>query len=164
MKTINISITPDQAQFVDKTTKAYGFANRSEFLRAVLRFASKTNPELLKQVSDAPFAAATVKPILTLDEIRKIAIPILKKNDVEFAGIFGSYARGEAKPESDIDIVIRYKDDNKKSLLDLIGLQNDLATVIGAKIDLGTEGSIHPYIKESVKKDLKILYGQGTRL
>lgn len=71
MKTINISITPDQAQFVDKTTKAYGFANRSEFLRAVLRFVHKTNPQLLKQVSDAPFAPAVAKPVLTLDEIKK---------------------------------------------------------------------------------------------
>lgn len=164
MKTVNISITEDQAQFVDKTTKTYGFANRSEFLRAVLRFVHKTNPELLKQISEAPFAPTVAKPLLTLDEIRKIAIPILQKHDVEFAGVFGSYARGEAKPESDVDIVIRYRDDNKKSLLDIIGLQNDLAAAIGAKIDLGTEDSIHPYIKESVKKDLKVLYGQGPRL
>ena len=51
---------------------------------------------------------------------RKIAF-ILRKNGVVKAGIFGSYARGEAKKNSDIDILIKFK--GSKSLFDLSGLK-----------------------------------------
>jgi len=42
-----------------------------------------------------------------LERIKRISIPILKKNGVDKAGIFGSYARGEAKKSSDIDLLIK---------------------------------------------------------
>ena len=44
---------------------------------------------------------------LTLKQIAKIAIPILKRNGIKKAGIFGSYARGEARKKSDIDILVQ---------------------------------------------------------
>ncbi len=155
MKTVNISLTPEQAKYVDKTTKTAGFANRSEFIRAVLR-----------KTMGSPFKEANViqKPVLTLEDIKKKAVPILKKNGVEFAAIFGSHARGEARPDSDLDILIRFEKGNKKSLLDLIGLENDLKDYLGVKIDLVTEDAVHPYIKDSIKKDLILLYGQGPDL
>ena len=163
MKTVNISLTAEQAKFIDKTTKTYDFANRSEFVRALIRLFSKDSTNLMQKVLKQPFATAATK-ILTLEEIKKKAIPILKKNDVEFAGIFGSYARGEAKPESDVDILIRYNPNDKKTLLDLVGLQDDLKKALRTQADVVTEGAVHPYIKESVKKDLINLYGQGPNL
>lgn len=57
-------------------------------------------------------------------ETQKIKVriaPILKRNDVVKAGIFGSYARGEAKKSSDIDILLKFKEG--KSLLDLARLE-----------------------------------------
>ena len=153
MKTINISLTPEQAKYVDKTAKMQGFANRSEFMRAILR-----------KTMSSPFAEAAViqKAVLTLDEIKKKAVPILKKNDVEFAGIFGSYARGEARPDSDVDFIYRYK--TPKSLLDTIGLKNDLSEAFGLKVDLVSEKAIHPYIRDYAFNDLNILYGQRRHL
>ena len=157
MKTVNISLTAEQAKFVDNTTKSYGFANRSEFVRALLRFAAKTNPELIGQAAETPFTSHA-KPVLTLEQIKKLAIPILKKNDVEFAGIFGSYARGEAKPDSDIDILVRYKE--PKSLLNFVGLKQELSEMLANRVDLVAEKTIKPYVRDEIKKDLSILYGQ----
>ncbi len=83
-----------------------------------------------------------------LRRIAKIAVPILKKNDVVRAGIFGSYARGEAKKRSDIDMLVKLK--GRKSLLDVVRLERRLKEVLGKKVDLLTYGSISPYLKDKI--------------
>ena len=83
-----------------------------------------------------------------LQKIAKIAVPILKKNGVVKAGIFGSYARGEAKKQSDIDIVIQFK--GRKNYFDLVGLEQELEQCLGKKVDLLTYGAIHPLIKKYI--------------
>ena len=60
-----------------------------------------------------------------ITNLKKKIIPILKRNNVVKAGIFGSFARGEAKKSSDIDILIEVKA-KKFSLLDLIRLEMEL--------------------------------------
>jgi predicted nucleotidyltransferase len=68
-------------------------------------------------------------------------------------GIFGSFARGENKKGSDIDILVEFKD--TPSLLALIRLENELSEILGTKVDLVTTGSIkNKRIKSSIKKDL----------
>ncbi len=59
-----------------------------------------------------------------LKELRKIIIPVLRRNDVIKAGLFGSVARGEDKRKSDIDILIEFK--GRKSLFDLASLEIEL--------------------------------------
>ncbi len=83
-----------------------------------------------------------------LRRIAKIAVPILKKNDVVRAGIFGSYARGEAKKRSDIDMLVKLK--GRKSLLDVVRLERRLKEVLGKNVDLLTYGSISPYLKDKI--------------
>ena len=86
-----------------------------------------------------------------LGEIKKIIVPVLKRNDVVKAGIFGSFARGEAKKKSDIDILIKFK--GRKSLFDLAGLEIELEGKTGKKVDLLTYNSIHPLLKERILKE-----------
>jgi uncharacterized protein len=64
---------------------------------------------------------------LTIEQISKLAVPILKRNGIVKAGIFGSYAKGNAKNRSDIDFLIKIK--GKKSLLDLVGIQLTLQDI-----------------------------------
>ena len=86
---------------------------------------------------------------------RKIR-PILKRNGVAKAGLFGSYARGEAKKRSDVDILIQFR--GRKSLLDLVGLQQELEEKLKKKVDVLTYKSIHPLLKERIlKEEVKIL-------
>lgn len=93
-----------------------------------------------------------------LNEIKEKVEPIFKEYPVSYAGIFGSFARGEEKSESDIDIMIRLKPKNTFSLFDLVGMENKLAKRIGRKVDLATEKSIGKYIRDSVFHDLKSIY------
>lgn len=87
-------------------------------------------------------------------EVQKIKTriaPILKRNDVLKAGIFGSFARGDQKKSSDIDILIKFKEG--KSLLDLARLELMLEKKIGRKVDLITYDSLHPLIKDRILKE-----------
>ncbi len=88
--------------------------------------------------------------------IAKKIIPILKKNDVAKAGIFGSYARGEAKKSSDVDILIKYK--KRKSLFDFVHLKFELEEELKKKVDLLTYNSVHPLLRENIlQEEIKIL-------
>ena len=80
--------------------------------------------------------------------IKNKIIPILKKNDVVKSSVFGSYARGDNNPESDIDILIEFK--GRKSLFDLVGLQHEIEDELGRKVDLLTYKSIHPLLKDYI--------------
>jgi hypothetical protein len=77
----------------------------------------------------------------------------LKNFNPSKVGIFGSFARGENKKGSDIDILIEFK--NPPSLLELIRIENELSELLGCKVDLVTTGSLkNKRIKNSIKKDL----------
>lgn len=81
--------------------------------------------------------------------INKI-VPILKKSGVKKAGIFGSYARGDAKKNSDIDILIQPP---KGMGLKFIGLELELEEKLRRKVDLITYRSISPYLKKYILAD-----------
>ncbi len=94
-----------------------------------------------------------------MDEIQKIKgkiMPILKKNNVIKAGIFGSFVRGDYNKKSDIDILIKFK--GRKSLFDLAGLEIELEKKLKKKVDVLTYNSIHPLLKERIlKEEVKIM-------
>lgn len=73
---------------------------------------------------------------------------ILKKNGVKKAAIFGSFARGEAKKNSDIDLVIEFR--GKKSLFDLVDLKIELEESTHRDIDIVTYKSLHPLLKSKI--------------
>ena len=93
----------------------------------------------------------------TIKEIKKKIIRVLKKNNVVRAGIFGSYATGEQKKNSDIDILIEVKA-KKFSLLDLVHLEFELERILRKKIDLLTYNSINHLLKERIlNEEIKII-------
>jgi predicted nucleotidyltransferase len=90
-------------------------------------------------------------------KINNIIISTLKEFYPVRIGIFGSFAREENTPESDMDILVKFK--NGITLLQLIKLENDLSEKLGIKVDLVTEGAItNKKLKKSIQKDLKIIF------
>lgn len=81
-----------------------------------------------------------------IESIKKRIIPILKKYGVTKAGIFGSYARGEQKRNSDIDILVEIKG----SLFDLAKLELELEEKLEKAIDVLSYKGISPYLKKSI--------------
>lgn len=75
------------------------------------------------------------------------------------AWIFGSFARGEDKPMSDIDIL--FIPDFEKGPFTLLthgGMYEDLKQLLGREVDLVVDGSLRPYAKESAERDKVLVY------
>ena len=62
--------------------------------------------------------------------------------------VFGSVARGDATKESDVDFLVEM--DEGRSLLDLVGLWQDLQDLLGRKVDVISEGGISPYLRAKI--------------
>jgi|SRR3989344_1939825 len=89
-------------------------------------------------------------------DIKKKITPLLQKNDVIEAGIFGSFARKENKKDSDIDLIIKFK--GKKSLLDLASLELKLEKKLKKKVDIVTYKSINLLLKKRIlNEEIKII-------
>jgi predicted nucleotidyltransferase len=94
---------------------------------------------------------------MDLEQIKEKIMPLLYGNDVESASVFGSYARGEQSLDSDIDIVVKFKDGKVKTLFDLIRLRLEMEDVLNMKVDVNTYDSISPLIKKRVEKEMVVV-------
>lgn len=82
----------------------------------------------------------------------------LAKTAIEKAWIFGSFARGEETPKSDLDLLVNLDAQAKVSLLTLIRYQLDLEKIIGREVDLIPNGSLKPFAVESSERDKYLVY------
>lgn len=78
--------------------------------------------------------------------------PVLK------AWLFGSFARGEATADSDVDILFVPDMSEKFSLFTLGGMYTDLKELLGREVDLVPDGSLLPFAEETAEKDKKLIY------
>jgi predicted nucleotidyltransferase len=91
-------------------------------------------------------------------DLKKKIAEICKRNDIVFMAIFGSFVRGEQKKTSDIDIAIEFDKNKRKSLFDLVHVENELAKAFKKKVDLGIFSSLSPYVAEDVRKEMRVIY------
>ncbi|HDH58097.1 MAG TPA: hypothetical protein ENF16_05750 [Bacteroidetes bacterium] len=87
----------------------------------------------------------------------KKLVSILKKHGIKKISIFGSYAKGIANTESDLDVLVEFS--GRKSLFDIIGIEMELSEALDLKVDLLTDKSISPYLIDRIKKEAKVIYG-----
>ena len=62
--------------------------------------------------------------------------------------LFGSVARGEAGPDSDVDFLVTME--KGRSLLDLVGFWQDVEDLLGRKVDVISDGGVSPYLRERI--------------
>ena len=85
--------------------------------------------------------------------ILALNLPQMQKQlDVSRIGLFGSYARNEANPGSDIDILIEFK--NKSTFNNFMGVQTLLENKFNQRIDLTTNNAIKSYLRPYIEQDL----------
>lgn len=81
---------------------------------------------------------------------------ICARNDVARLRVFGSAARGEDTAESDLDLLVEFT--RPKSLLDLVGIEQEFEEALGRRVDLVTPGSLSPYLRDQVLGEAQVLY------
>ena len=81
---------------------------------------------------------------------------LCQKHDVRVLRLFGSAARGDERPDSDIDLLVEF--DGDKSLFDSIGLELELEEFLGRDVDLLTEPALSPYLRDRILASASVIY------
>ena len=82
--------------------------------------------------------------------------PVLK------AWLFGSYARGEENPESDVDILVKFDHDNATiGLFQYCHIMNELSERLGKQVDLVEDGTLLPFAEETANRDKRLIYSRA---
>ena len=82
---------------------------------------------------------------------RKEILQLAAAHGAHRVRVFGSAARGDAGPDSDIDFLVEFEDG--RSLLDLVGLIDDLRTLLGRNVDVAEPQAVHWAIRERVLRE-----------
>jgi len=94
---------------------------------------------------------------MNIPQIKRKILPVLRRHKVKKAGIFGSAARGDMKKRSDVDILVEIPDKHV-SLLDFIGIEQELKAALGREVDLVEYCVIKPSLRERIlREEVRIL-------
>jgi predicted nucleotidyltransferase len=93
---------------------------------------------------------------MTLEEIRQKTSPVFKEFGVSYAAVFGSAARGEDRPESDVDILVRLG--RPTGMVGYMRLIENLEASLQKRVDVVTEQSLNQRVRPYVARDLATIY------
>ena len=91
----------------------------------------------------------------------KIIADYFKTQPVLKAWLFGSFARGEEHPDSDVDLLVVI-DHSRPVGLEFFGMWNDLEEMLDRKVDLVEEGTLLPFARESANRDKLLIYEKSA--
>jgi hypothetical protein len=98
--------------------------------------------------------------VTILQNKQHLIADIAQKNDVSYLAIFGSYARNEQTQDSDLDMLVDF--DKQKGFFELVGLEEQLSSTFGIKVDLVTKNGLSKRIAPYIQDDLQIIYAKKS--
>jgi len=87
----------------------------------------------------------------TIREKRDAVLRVAEAHGATQVRLIGSVARDEARPDSDIDLLVKWRE--VTSLLDQAALKLELESLLGRRVDIASDGWLKPSIRESVYRD-----------
>ena len=91
---------------------------------------------------------------INIEGIRKY----FSSQPIERVWLFGSYARGTERPDSDIDLLVKFENEATIGLITLSRIVMDLKEIVEKDVDLVVDGTLFPWIEEKVEKDKILIY------
>ena len=76
--------------------------------------------------------------------------------------LFGSYARGEATADSDVDLLVQFDHSSPIGLFAYARMRRELEELLRCKVDLVEEGTMRPLVYETVAQDMKMIYERAA--
>jgi predicted nucleotidyltransferase len=98
----------------------------------------------------SPFASTSIEGLL---EAIRAELKALAAMGVVRIGIFGSRARGAARPDSDVDVLVELEP--HRDLLDLIAIRQHLEAMLGLPVDITTPSGLRPDSRDAIIKELR---------
>lgn len=95
-------------------------------------------------------------------EMQQTIADYFKTQPILRAWLFGSFARGEETPLSDVDLLVQFDKDARVSLLKHASMINDLEALLDRSVDLVPDGRLYPRIAESVNQDKILIYERAS--
>lgn len=127
---LQIPIKPELREKAEKKAESLGFSSLQEMVRVIL---TQMTTGMYSTVSD-----------------------ICEKYGIEYVGMFGSTARGDERPDSDVDLFVRFGVRENIGLYELDQIQKDFEIRFGRKVDLVTR--LNRHILPEALKDMKTIY------
>jgi predicted nucleotidyltransferase len=84
-------------------------------------------------------------------EQRTAVLELARRHGARSIRVYGSVARGQATEKSDLDLLVEWEPD--RSLLDVVGLKQDLEDLLGVTVDIGSERGLHWFIRDEVLRE-----------
>lgn len=97
-----------------------------------------------------------LRPGITVSDDALAAI--CRRYHVHELALFGSSARGDFHPDSDVDVLVEFEPDARTGFLALGALQRELAELLHAKVDLVSKRGLNPIIRDPILKQARLLY------
>jgi len=144
---MNVSLTSALEEFVRRLVATGLYNNASEVVREALRLMveRETGGHATPQKGDI---------IATLRALE----PELRKRGIASAAVFGSVARSEARPDSDVDVLVDIDPAAEFDLLDLVGVKNLLADRLGRSVDVIDREALKPGIRDSILAEAETVF------
>lgn len=149
---MNVSLTPKLEKYVRRKVASGFYNNASEVIREALRLlleregasTERRIPEQLRKDEVVEQLAALEQP--------------LRERGLSSLALFGSVARGEARPDSDIDVLVDVAPNIRLSLVDLVAVKNFLEDRLGRRIDVVTKEGLDPGVRDRVLHEAQSVF------
>lgn len=92
---------------------------------------------------------------IRIKQIAELVQPYCLQHGINKLAVFGSFARGSATADSDLDLLVNFR--HPVSLLTQIRIQRELSDLLGLDVDLVTEQGLSPLLRDKVNSELKVL-------
>ena len=83
---------------------------------------------------------------------------VCRRYGIKELSLFGSVARGDMGPDSDIDIMVEFQPDTRIGMIKFELLAEELTRLAGRKVDLVSKRGLKPWVRSEVIKDLRVIY------
>ena len=144
---MNVSLTPALEEYVRRKVAIGLYNNASEVVREALRLMVERETG----GRPAPKKGEVVAALKALE-------PELKERGVASAAVFGSVVRGQAGPDSDVDVLIDIDPAAAFDLLDLVGIRNLLTDRLGRPVDVVERQALRPQLRDNILAEAEAVF------
>jgi uncharacterized protein len=104
------------------------------------------------------FRRLTMAQTLALKSLDTELAEFCRRRHIRKLSLFGSTLRGNARPDSDVDLLVEFQPDSRVGLIQLARIERELSELIGRKVDLRTPADLSRYFRDEVLREAEVQY------